>query len=102
MKEQLTASTLPKKNWFLDSGAQEENVSKCIYMFIKIDRIIRFLSTFFYKFNIDDGQQNMVTFDLSATYVSWNPGQKLQKSSFLTQAIPDYQTKYVVFLLINT
>jgi hypothetical protein len=42
-------------------------------MLIKIDRIIRFCSTFFKKFGIDGGQQNKDTSDPSATYVSWNP-----------------------------
>jgi hypothetical protein len=43
-------------------------------MVIKIDRVIRFCPTFFLKFGIDGGQQNMDTFDPSASYVSWNPG----------------------------
>jgi hypothetical protein len=47
-------------------------------MSIKIDRIIRFCPTFFLKFGIDGGQQNMDTSDFSATYVSWNPGWKLE------------------------
>jgi hypothetical protein len=44
------------------------------FMLIKIDRIIRFCPTFFLKFGIDGGQQNMDTSDPNATYVSWNPG----------------------------
>jgi hypothetical protein len=48
------------------------------FMSIKIDRVIRFCSTFFLKFGIDGGQQKMDTSDPSATYVSWNPGQKLE------------------------
>jgi hypothetical protein len=44
------------------------------FMLIKIDRIIPFCPTFFLKFGIDGGQQNMDTSDPSATYVSWNPG----------------------------
>jgi hypothetical protein len=51
-------------------------------MSIKIDRVIRFLSAFFSKFGIDGGQQKMDTSDLSATYVSWNPGQKLETKIF--------------------
>ncbi len=47
-------------------------------MSIKIDRVIRFCSTFFLKFSIDGGQQKMNTSDPSAIYVSWNPGQKLE------------------------
>jgi hypothetical protein len=47
-------------------------------MSIKIDRIIRFCPTFFLKFGIDGGQQNMDTSDFSATYVSWNLGWKLE------------------------
>jgi hypothetical protein len=45
-----------------------------IFMLIKIDRVIRFCPTFFLKFGIDSGQQNMNPSDLSAIYVSWNPG----------------------------
>jgi hypothetical protein len=48
------------------------------FMSIKIDRVIRFCSTFFLKFGIDGGQQKIYTSDPSATYVSWNPGQKLE------------------------
>ncbi len=43
-------------------------------MLIKIDRVIRFCPTFFLKFGIEGGQQNMDTSDLSVIYVSWNPG----------------------------
>ncbi len=48
------------------------------FVSIKIDRAIRFCSTFFLKLGIDAGQEKMYTFDPSATYVSWNPGQKLE------------------------
>ncbi len=44
------------------------------FMLIKTDRVIRFCPTFFLKFGIDGGQQNMDTSNPSATYVSWNPG----------------------------
>jgi uncharacterized membrane protein len=37
-----------------------------------------FAQLFFFKFGIDGGQQKMDTSDPSATYVSWNPGQKLE------------------------
>jgi hypothetical protein len=48
------------------------------FMLIKIDRIIRFCPTFFLKFGMD-------TSDPSATYVSWNPGQKLEtKNSYFS------------------
>ncbi len=54
------------------------------FMSIKIDRVIRFCSTFFLKFSIDGGQEKMCTSDPSATYVSWNPGQKLGTKIFVS------------------
>jgi hypothetical protein len=55
------------------------------FLSIKIDRVIRFCSTFFLKFGIDGGQEKMCTFDPSATYVSWNPGQKLETKIFVSR-----------------
>jgi hypothetical protein len=49
-------------------------------MLIKIDRLIRFCSFFLKQLGIDDGQKKRDTADLSATYVSWNPGQQLKLS----------------------
>jgi hypothetical protein len=37
----------------------------------------------FFKFGIDSGQQKICTSDTSATYVSWNPGQKLETKIFV-------------------
>jgi hypothetical protein len=74
-------------------------------MSIKIDRIIRFCSTSFLKIGIDGGQQKMWTSDPSATYVSWNPGQKLEttpieniarKSPNLTK-ISQYYREYSIY-----
>ncbi len=48
------------------------------FMSIKINRIIRFCSTFFQKFGINGGQKKMCTSNPSATYVSWNPGLKME------------------------
>jgi hypothetical protein len=38
------------------------------------------------KFVIDGGQQNMDTSDISATCVSWNPGQKLELKIFISRS----------------
>jgi hypothetical protein len=54
-------------------------------MSINIDRVIRFWSTFFLKFGIDGGQKKMCTSDPSATYVSWNPGLKLETKIFVSR-----------------
>jgi hypothetical protein len=56
------------------------------FLSIKIDRVIRFCSTFFLKFGIDGGQQKMYTSDPSATYVSWNPGLKLETRIFVSRS----------------
>jgi hypothetical protein len=70
------------------------------FMFIKIDRVIRFWSTFFLKFGIDGGQQKIYTFDLSATFVSWNLDRSWKlKSLFLAQAIRYWKTKYAVLMV---
>jgi hypothetical protein len=58
-----------------------------IFMFIKIDRVIRFWSTFFSsKFGIVGGQQKMDTSDPSATYASWDPGLKLETKVFVSRS----------------
>jgi hypothetical protein len=54
-------------------------------MSIKIDRVIRFCSTIFLKIGIDGGQQKMYTSDPSATYVSWNPGLKMETKIFVSR-----------------
>jgi hypothetical protein len=56
------------------------------FLSIKIDRVIRFCSTIFLKFGIDGGQQKMCTSDPSATYVSWNPGVKLETKIFVSRS----------------
>ncbi len=56
------------------------------FLSIKIDRVIRFCSTLFLKFGIDGGQQKMYTSDPSATYVSWNPGLKLETRIFVSRS----------------
>jgi hypothetical protein len=56
------------------------------FMSIKIDRVIRFCSTFFLKFGINGGKQKIYTSDPSATYVSWNPGQKLETKIFVSRS----------------
>ncbi len=55
------------------------------FMSIKIDRVIRFCSTFFLKLGIDGGQEKMCTSDPSAAYVSWNPGEKLETKIFVSR-----------------
>ncbi len=73
---------------FLDvSGAQGSHPKTGLsntFMSIKIDRVIRFCSTFFLKLGIDGGQEKMYTSDPSATYVSGNPGQKLETKIFVS------------------
>ncbi len=41
---------------------------------------------FFLKFGIDYGQKNMDTSDLNATYVSWNPEQKLELKVLISRS----------------
>ncbi len=65
-----------------DRPIRQENT----FMSIKIDRVIQFCSTFFLKFGIDGGQQKNYTSDPSATYVSWNPGQKLETKIFVSRS----------------
>jgi hypothetical protein len=66
-------------SWSPEEPSEDRSIKhrENTFMPIKTDRIIQFCSTFFLKFGIDDGQQNMDTSDLSAIYVSWNPGKKL-------------------------
>jgi hypothetical protein len=44
-----------------------------------------FAQLFFLKLGIDGGQQKIYTSDPSATYVSWNPGQKLETKVFVSR-----------------
>jgi hypothetical protein len=82
MKEQLMASKLQKRKKFFGhtwsprepSREKHSRHTPNTFLLIKIDRVIRFCSTFFLKFGINGGQQKMDTSDLSATYVSWNFG----------------------------
>jgi hypothetical protein len=72
-------------SWSPGESSEDRPIKHREYTFlsIKIDRVIRFCSTIFLKFCIDGGQQKMYTSDPSATYVSWNPGLKLETKIFV-------------------
>jgi hypothetical protein len=75
-------------SWSLEEPSEDRPIKhrENTFMSIKIDRVIQFCSTFFLKFGIDGGQQKMYTSDPSATYVSWNPGQKLGTKLFVSRS----------------